>query len=164
MLSKSQMMRLQMARRQAGIEEAEYRDMLAHIFDGCVSSTDPRLTNEHWDRIIAFWEAVYFRKLDRKEVKPPGRNAMFQKRGYWAQKNKRGNTSRDRFTSNDLAGQIAAAEARLLALGKGPHYCAAIRSRIGGDAASPLQQRKYLAALEKTTEAAAQRRSEVPHA
>jgi restriction endonuclease Mrr len=157
------MMRLQMARRQAGIEEAEYRDMLAHIFDGCVSSTDPRLTNEHWDRIIAFWEAVYFRKLDRKEVKPPGRNAMFQKRGYWAQKNKRGNTSRDRYTAEDLGAQIADAEGHLLKLGYGPHYCAAIHARIGGDAASPIQRRKYLAALENTT-AAIVRRLGVPRA
>jgi len=163
-LSKAQIQRLQMARRQAGIPEDEYRDMLANLLPDCTSSKDPRLTNEHWDQIINYWEAVYWRRRSRGELAPPGRNAMFQTRGYWAQKNKRGNTSRDRFTSNDLAGQIAAAEARLLALGKGPHYCAAIRSRIGGDAASPLQQRKYLAALEKTTEAAAQRRSEVPHA
>ena len=163
MLSKLQIMRLQMARRQAGIPDDEYRDILANIFDGCVSSKDPRLTNEHWDRIVAFWEAVYFRKLERGEVNPPGRNEMFQKRGYWAEKNQRDNTSRDRYTRDDLAGQISAAEARLHALGKGPHYCAAIRARIGGDAASPLQQRKYLAALLKTAEAA-KRRAEVPHA
>ena len=151
MITNPQKALIKRAQAQAAIEDAEYRDALATVsgLPGCHSSTDPRLTDRHVDHILAYFEAIYWRKVDHSEADLPGafRNPVFQRQGYWAAKNTSDSTSRERYTMDTLASECAQLEARLARLGFGLKYCMAIQNHI-----RPLNLWKYRAALTRTLE------------
>lgn len=151
MLSNPQKALLKTAQRQATLVDVEYRDAIATVsgMADCRSSTDDRLTDSHMDRLMSYLEAIYWRKVDNQELQHVFKaNAAFRQRGFWAERNRRGNTSRDRFTELAINGEIADLEAGLAELGFGAAYCAAIRASVG---AAGLF--KYAAALKRTLEA-----------
>jgi hypothetical protein len=159
MLSNPQKALLKNAQRQAALPDADYREALAVVsgFDNLRSSTDQRLTDEHLDKLMAYFEAIYWRKVDAGQLQPlfsghaPGARP-FRQRGYWASKNQRGNTSRDRYHENAIATEIADLERQLMEYGCSLKYFQAIQNtmRQGGQPFSPV---KYAAALKRTLEA-----------
>lgn len=150
MLSRAQQILLKRAQRQAGIEDAEYRETLLR-FAGCDSSRDSRFSDESLDTILAYFEAIYWRAVDAGILQAPCRgDEVFQQRGYWASKNTRAETSRDRYTSSILNVEIGALESQLQRLGFGQSYCQAIREKVTQGGASALCMNRYRAALERT--------------
>jgi len=154
MITRAQQILLKRAQSQAGIDDADYRAAIADCtsLEDCRSSTDARLTDRHVDVLLAYFEAIYWRKVDAADEtviqRCAGLNDVFRARGYWAGKNTRASTSRDRYVERDLAGQVAAAEGELNRLGYGFQYCAAIRNNI-----VPFSMPKYLGALQRTIKA-----------
>jgi len=150
MLSRAQQILLKRAQAQAGIDDAEYRNSLEIISElpGCRSSLDPRLTDRHVDLFLSYFEAIFWRKIDQGEARPAiNPNAVFRKRGFWAAKNPKGNTSRDRYVESNDQTEIRALEEQLAQLGYGPGYVAAIRDKTGH------HQAAYKAALQRTLKA-----------
>jgi hypothetical protein len=133
MLSRSQQILLKRAQREAGISDADYRDAL-ELIAGCRTSKDVRLTDRHLDKLLAYFEAIHWRGVDAGTLQPSGSaTAVFRQRGYWAAKNTRTETSRDRFTGLNLQAEIAALESKLAALGFGSSYCSSIRAKVIGN-------------------------------
>ena len=63
---------------------------------------------------------IYWRGVDSGALQPPCKaTSPFRKRGYWADKNRRDNTSCDHYIAQQMAAQIMACEDRLAALGYG---------------------------------------------
>lgn len=150
MLSRAQQIILKRAQRQAGIEDAEYRETLFR-FAGCESSRDSRFSNEHLDTVLAYFEAIFWRAVDAGILNAPCKgDEVFLQRGYWASKNTRAETSRDRYNTKNLSAEISALESELERLGFGESYCQAIRENVtqGGTNARCLNL--YRAALERT--------------
>jgi len=147
MLTPSQRGLLKRAQAHALIEDAEYRDHIAMVVGvaDCRSSTDRRVGNDHFDRLMALFEAIYWRQADRGELSGTP-SAVFRSRGYWAGRNTRTSTTRDRFTDRRLGREISEAEDHLRTLGKGDAYLAAISKSTG--AGWP-----YLAAMRRTIKA-----------
>jgi len=147
MLTRGQIILLQKARQQCAFDDQDYRDALETVsaIPGCRSSKDDRLTDRHLDLLMAYFEAIYWRKFDAGEIvlEPVADRQVFRERNFWASKNPNGNTSRDRFTQGDLADRIRSLEAELSQIGFGPGYIHAIRRRIHHD-------RAYHAALART--------------
>ena len=88
------------ARAGSGLADAEYRETLelTSSLPGCRSSKDPRLNHRHLDKLMALFGAIYWHRVDSGELQPGCKpNSPFRKRGYWANKNRSDNTSRDRF-------------------------------------------------------------------
>lgn len=113
MLTRHQQILLKRAQAQAGVEDAEYRDSLEMV-SGARSSTDPRVSDDHLDVMLAYLEGIYWRGFDAGTLPAPcNRSAVFVQRGYWADKNKRGNTSRDRYTVEHLNHDIDTLERAL---------------------------------------------------
>ncbi len=130
MLSNAQKSLLKQAQRQAGIDDAEYRDTL-QLLTGCQSSTDPDFSNSDLDKVLAYFEAVYRRQVDTGRLPAPsGHKAVLSKEGFWAARNRRGNTSRDRHGYAGLTAELEALEHDLGELGYGPGYCAAIKQKV----------------------------------
>ena len=157
MLSRPQQILLKRAQREAGLSDDEYRDALEMIA-ACRSSTSPALTDRHLDALLAYFEAIHWRGVDAGTLQPSGSAAaVFRQRGYWAAKNTRLETSRDRFTDLNLGRAVADLEGKLAALGCGAGYCATIRKNVckGRDDARALHL--YRAALERTLKAKARR-------
>jgi hypothetical protein len=153
MISRRQKMLLKRAQREAALDDAEYRDAIEAV-SGCRSSTDARLTDRHVDLALAFFEAIHWRKVDRGELQPSCKpHAIFQQRGYWAEKNPRQATSRDRFSAANSGREVAALEAALGALGFGAEYCAAIREKVAGGRVDGHAGHLYKAALARTLRA-----------
>ena len=150
MLSNPQKALLKTAQRQIGLADEEYRDLLALVsgMPDCRSSKDDRLTDEHLDKLMSFLEAIYWRMVDvgtmQHTFKP---NAAFRQRVFWAARNKRGNTSRDRYTETNIQDKITDLEATLAQFGCQPSYFASIRAKIGQSG------RAYAAALARTLKA-----------
>lgn len=154
-LSREQQILLKRAQQAARIEDDEYRDTLEQFtkLPGCRSSKDERLSNEHLDLLMAYFEAVYWKAVDGGSIAQlASPRAVFAKRGYWASKNTRVETSRDRFTKGTLADQIATAETNLGRFGFDANYFAAIKAKT--KAGWP-----YLQALRRTFASCAQRES-----
>lgn len=150
MLTKPQIWKLKAAQRQAGVEDEEYRATLRQFF-GVESSKAPEIGNEHWDTLMSYFEAVYWRGVDAGRLPAPCTPAApFQKRGYWAAKNTRAETSRDRHNFNAIRGEIARLEAELNELGCPPRYLNAIRDKVtrGQESLSALHH--YRGALLRT--------------
>jgi hypothetical protein len=73
---------------------------------------------------MAYFEAIYWKKFDEMQfVQPPCKpNAVFRQRGYWASKNPKGNTSRDKFGQSNLQPQVDVLERELNEMGYGFTY------------------------------------------
>jgi len=154
-LSRPQQIRLKRAQQEAALPDAEYRDAIAVVtgMADCRSSTDPRLTDRHWDNLLSYFEAIFWRKHDAGEVQVSSKtDATFRIRGYWAQRNPAGNTSRDRYVATGIGSQVAELEARLLRDGRTLQYLQGIQARMrrGG---KPFSLVNYAAALKRTLNA-----------
>jgi hypothetical protein len=70
--------------------------------------------------VLSYFEAIHWRAVDAGTLQPScSATAVFRRRGYWAAKNTRQETSRDRFTDLNLGQSIADIECELAALGFG---------------------------------------------
>jgi hypothetical protein len=99
MLSNEQKALIKRAQREALIDDEEYRNILDHDLGfGVRSSTDPRLGDRHFDKILGYFEAIYWRKIDSKEEVLRVEKSVFKVRGYWASKNTVQSNSRERFS------------------------------------------------------------------
>lgn len=149
MLTNPQKGLLKRAQAEAGLEDVEYRDAIEMVsaLPGCRSSTDARLTDDHFDSLMSYIDAIYWRKVDTEDWHLHSCNgfSVFVKRGYWPAKNQRGDTSRDRFTGEKLRGEIQQAEQALADLGYDFSYVQGIQNRI-----VPFSLVNYLAALTRT--------------
>lgn len=151
MLTRPQQILLKRAQAEAGIADAEYRAALALVsgLPGCNSSKDARLMDEHLDAFLSYFEAIYWRKVDTEDWHLHGScngiADVFKRRGFWAQRNQRGSTSRDRFVASEYQEAVQHLEQRLAELGYGFAYCRAIQNRI-----VPFNLVKYRAALART--------------
>jgi hypothetical protein len=153
MITRAQQILIKRAQREAGLDDEAYRDALLAV-SGCRSTTDPRLSDRDVDLVLAYFEAIYWRKADAGELPVPcSPNAAFRQRGYWASRNPRGNTTRDRFNNHSLAEELSRLEGCLQDLGFGPDYCAGIRSRSTHGQNDQQALRFYLAALKRTLHA-----------
>lgn len=158
MISRPQQILLKRAQREAGLSDDEYRDAMETVA-GCRTSKDAGLSDRNLDKLLAYFEAIHWRAVDCAALQPSCKmDAVFRQRGYWASKNTRRETSRDRFNGRNQGEQIAALEAELNALGFGPQYCAAIRQKIcpGRNEAHALHL--YEAALARTLKAKSRQR------
>jgi hypothetical protein len=150
-ISRSQQISLKRAQAECQLNDVDYRDAIETVtgITGCRSSKHPGLSDEHWDRLVAYMEAIFWRSVDAGLLQPTRKpNAMFRQRGFWARRNCAGTTSRERYTDASLDRQIDSAERSLAALGFGPGYCAGIRRRVG-----EASNFAYLAALKRTLKA-----------
>jgi len=165
MLSRPQQILLKCAQREAGLSDDDYRDALQTV-TGCCSSTSPEFIDRHLDKLLAYFEAILWRGVDAGTLQLSSRaTAVFRQRGYWAAKNTRQETSRDRYTGLNLGQAVADLEAKLASLGFGAEYCAGIRKRVtdGRDDAHALHL--YRTALERTVKAKSRcaERAEAPY-
>ena len=157
MLSNPQKSLLKRAQRQAALSDDEYREAL-EVCTGFRSSRHPDFTNRQFDIVLAYFEAIYSRKMDTSALpQPGGRAAVFQQRGFWADKNTRQETSRDRFRGQsqgpNLGQAVAALESQLNELGFGQAYCHAIREKVAQGRRDERGQHLYCAALKRTLNA-----------
>lgn len=151
-----------MAMREAALSDAEYRDIVAVVsgMADCRSSTDARLIDDHFDTFMSYVEAIYWRKVDKGELQHVFKPlATFRQRDYWRNKNRRGNTSRDRYSLEEQKREIAGLEAQLADLGCGFSYCQSIQNamRRGG---KQFTLSKYAGALKRTLKAKLERKKE----
>jgi len=152
-ISRAQQIILKRAQREAALDDTDYRDAL-RVVSGCSSSTDPRMSDRHIDLALAYFEAIHWRKVDAGELQPPCKpDAVFQQRGYWARKNPRQETSRDRYTATDVGQAVAALESALATHGLGAAYCASIRRNVTDGRNDAHAMHCYKAALQRTLSA-----------
>jgi hypothetical protein len=150
MLSRPQQILLKRAQQECALPDSEYRDAL-ELIAHCRTSKDPVLTDRHLDTLLSYFEAIHWRKVDAGELQSsckPG--AVFRQRGYWASKNNRHETSRDRFTGQNLSGEIGDMESQLVALGFSKNYCEGIRSKVTHGRNDAHALHLYRAALDRT--------------
>lgn len=153
MITNNQKALIKRAQRQAGLDDSEYREALL-LVTGCTSSTDPRLGDRSVDTVLDYFEAIYWRKVDLGELQHLcNGNAVFRERHYWATKNTRQETSRDRYTQTRLTTAISSLEQALAERGYGEHYVAAIREKTMHGAGDVRSLHAYQAALERTLKA-----------
>lgn len=133
MLTPSQIRLVKMAQRLAGLADDDYHSALAcstGLLD-VTSSKDPRLGDDQFDRFMGYVEAIYWRAVDHKDIAHAGK-MPFLRRGYWAAKNRAGNTSRDRHSAEELQARCTAAETELRSLHLKPAgWFAEVRRRTG---------------------------------
>jgi len=153
MLTRPQQILLKRAQREAGLSDSDYRDALATVA-GCRSSTDPALTDRHLDKLLAYFEAIHWRSVDAGSLQPPcSPKAIFRSRGYWAFKNTRQETSRDRFNGFNLGKSVEQLEHALAELGFGRKYCEGIRTKAAHGRTDAHGLYLYRTALERTLKA-----------
>jgi hypothetical protein len=148
MLTRPQQILLKRAQQEAGLSDSDYREAIATVSGhaDCRSSTDPRLTDENADNLLSYFEAIHWRRVDSGELQPSCKPlAVFRQRGYWAGKNRKGNTSRDRHTNIEVGHAVNALEDELMRMGYGLQYLSAIQNKI-----IPFSVVKYHAALKRT--------------
>lgn len=151
MLSRAQQILLKRAQQQAALDDADYRSAIAIVagMADCRSSKDARLSDAHLDNLLSYFEAIFWNRVDAGELQPScKRDAVFRQRGFWAGKNRRGNTSRDRYITREMGAEIGELEDKLTALGFGFGYLQAIQNRI-----VPFSIVNYRAALQRTLKA-----------
>lgn len=158
MLTNEQKSLLKRAQRQAGISDDDYRDAL-NLIAGVQSSTDPRIGDRHLDKLMGYFEAIYWKGVADGVLDCPEKLVKmgmtrqwlpFLAPDYWKNKNSKQETSRDRYVQGGLAGQIADLEREMGKLGFNAHYCNAIRVKVTGGSANGDNLWKYKAALERT--------------
>ena len=153
MLSRAQQILLKRAQREAGLSDADYRDALFAV-TGYRSSTAPALTDRHLDALLSYFEAILWLAVDKGTLQPScSASAIFRQRGYWAAKNTRQETSRDRFTGLNLSREVSALERQLQTLGFGSEYCASIRQKSTHGRNDARGLHLYRAALARTLNA-----------
>jgi len=153
MITRREQILLKRAQREAGLSDDDYREALVTVA-GCRSSTSPDFTCRHVDTALAYFEAIHWRKVEKGELPPCCKpDAVFRQRGYWARKNTRQETSRDRYTGINLGHEIAVLESALTGLGFSDGYCAAIREKVMRGRNDARAQYLYKAALERTIRA-----------
>lgn len=161
-LTRPQQILIKRAQAEAGVSDADYRDALAVVsgMPDCRSSTDRRLTDEHMDAVLAYFEAIFWRAADADAAgvqrRCKGVAAVFKTRGFWAGRNRKGNTSRDRFVGRSMEQEIEGLERELAELGFGLAYVRAIQNNI-----QPFSLVNYAAALRRTV-ASKHRKTEQP--
>jgi hypothetical protein len=161
MLSRPQQILLKRAQREVALPDGEYREAL-ELVSGCRSSTAPAMTDHHLDLLMGYFEAIHWRKVDAGELQQPCRaDAVFRQRGYWAGKNTRRETSRDRFTNLNLGQAIAGLESQLATLGYSAEYCTGIRRKAAKGRTDEHALHLYRAALQRTFNAKARRKEAV---
>jgi hypothetical protein len=155
MISRPQQILIKRAQHDANLGDQDYRDALELIAGpGVRSSKDPRLTDEHLDNLLSYFEAIYWRKYVLGE--PVRRDStIFHQQNYWAAKNTKAENSRDRFVSRTVHQEICALEQELAGLGYAANYLDAIKRKVmgvaaDGDDGSPRELSRYRAALERT--------------
>lgn len=132
MLSNDQKAIIKRAQRECLIDDFEYRQILdEELGFGVRSSTDPRLGDRHFDRILAYFEAIYWRKIDAHEITERHPKTVFQVRGYWASKNTVKSNSRERYAQRGLESEIQRLEGLLYRAGCHPNYLNAIARKTG---------------------------------
>lgn len=153
MISRAQQILIKRAQKEAGLDDAEYREAL-YAVARLRSSTDHAMTDRHVDSVIAYFEAIYWRKIDSGGLQPDCKgNAVFRQRGYWKSKNCSGESSRDRYVSSSVSTEISTLERELAKLGFGAAYCAGIRHRAIQDATDLPSLHVYRSALRRTLSA-----------
>lgn len=138
------------------MEDAEYREAVETVsgIPGCRSSKDLRLTDRHIDTLLAYFEAIFWRKIDLGQLNPNCKpDAIFRQRHYWAQKNAKCENSRQRYAASLLGREIAVLEGELADLGFGAPYCSAIEEKVTAGRTDPYSLHLYKAALERTIRA-----------
>jgi hypothetical protein len=155
MLTNPQKSLLKTAQRWANLPDPEYRDAIELVGGpGVRSSTDPKLDNRHLDKLMAYLEAIYWHKVDAGTIqqsfsaKNPLRN-----RGFWADRNTKGSTTRDRYNTAELAAEIMDLEGQLLQLGNHPNYLDAIRTKVMNGRHDGQALWHYKSALQRTLSA-----------
>jgi hypothetical protein len=147
MLTRAQQILLKRAQHDAGIDDADYREALRTIAS-VNSSKDPKLTDEHLDKLLGYFEAIFWRKVNQANADHAARvSKVFQRPGYWASKNTKAENSRDRFATVVMKQDIASLERQLGELGCGLGYCAAIARNAHLDLSDPQDLAKYRYAL-----------------
>lgn len=132
MLSNDQKAIVKRAQRECLINDDEYRHILdTELGFGVRSSTDPRLGDRHFDRILAYFEAIYWRELSEGRVTRAPKS-VFTVPGYWASKNSLKSNSRERYAQRGLESEIQRLETNLYRVGCHPNYLAAIARKTGG--------------------------------
>jgi hypothetical protein len=158
MLSRAQQILLKRAQREAGLSDDDYRDALEMIA-GCRSSKSPALTERHLDKLLGYFEAIYWRAVDVGVLQPSSSaTAVFRQRGFWAARNTNQETSRDRWTGLNSGSAVTDLERKMAALGFGQGYCAAIRKKVTQGREDAHALHLYRAALQRTLNAKARRK------
>lgn len=83
MITRDQQILLKRAQAQAGLDDGDYRAALETVtgMAGCRSSKDPRLADEHVDRLMGYFEAIYWREVDAWHLQEPSKgNAVFRQK------------------------------------------------------------------------------------
>jgi len=148
MLSRAQQILIKRAQAEAGLSDPDYREAIATVsgWADCRSSKDRRLTDRHVDLLLSYFEAVFWMAVDAGQLQPScNPRAVFKQRCYWAGKNQRGNTSRDRHVERAMTAECLRLENDLAALGYGLSYFQGIQARI-----VPWSLPVYRAALQRT--------------
>jgi hypothetical protein len=170
MLSNDQKSLLKRAQRQADLPDSEYREAL-RLIAGVNSSTDPGIGDRHLDRLMAYFEAIYWRKIENEKHPDPDclvRNGCkrqwlpFLARGYWANKNTKQETSRERFVAGNMADDIVRLESELHSLGYNMAYVVRIRLNVMQGRGTPRDMRNYKAVLERTINSKRKKLENVP--
>jgi hypothetical protein len=153
MLSNPQKAILKRAQREAGLTDDDYRDALETV-TSFRTSTAPALTDRHFDKLLGYLEAIHWQAVDAGKLQPSGSPvAVFRQRGYWARKNTKLETSRDRFNQSNLGHTITDLEHGLGELGFGQAYCEGIRQKTTQGRTDAHAQHLYRAALIRTLRA-----------
>src|SRR5438132_837529 len=100
MISRRQQILLKRAQKEAGLDDAEYREIIEQVsgLPGCNSSKDARLSDEHMDKLLSYFEAIFWRRVGLGQLQPPCKpDAVFRQPRFWATKNTRAENSRDRY-------------------------------------------------------------------
>lgn len=151
MISRAQQVLVKRAQREVELNDADYREALEVATGGCRSTTDPAMTDRGVDLILAYMEAIFWRKVDQGELHPPSSaSAVFRQRGYWAAKNTKLETSRDRYKQSTIDAEIRSLESSLGRLGFNAQYCASIRAKVAKGRDDTHAQFIYRAALHRT--------------
>jgi hypothetical protein len=162
MLLRAQQILLKRAQQECHLPDGEYRDALELVCH-CRSSKDPEMTDRNLDTLLAYFEAIHWRKADAGELQASCKpNAVFRQRGYWASKNTHQETSRDRFTGQNLRREITDLENQLKRYGFTDGYCASIRSNVTHGRNDARALHLYRAALDRTLRAKANQSSASP--
>jgi hypothetical protein len=112
------------------------------------------MTDRGVDLALGYFEAIFWRKVDAGDLQPSrSAKAVFRQRGFWARRNTRQETSRDRYNHSSVSQQVSGLELALAELGFNSSYCAAIRRKVTNGRTDDRSLWLYSAALHRTLKA-----------